>query len=469
MAGNGRGSRNPKLDLWREAGHHQELAMRVVANLQNELHKARENLHPNKLSKSDKSLKTIEQDLQVVQQALHKSNRQWQRAAQVDFAVREGVRAVLTPALTPKLVSEKLQQYVEGASSSAAGLPVQDFTVRDATSSIRGGRPVRPRTFKLDGHEIMEPANGEWYQTSEAVRILYELKQTGARILRKVITRWHQHTPPQIDIQQAALMKKVQRVELAVQQGFSVEDALDRLITDRVAMDEKPAGGRPPVMRRDEFVSALKHHCRHEQAASKETAAVILAEAKAQQYKMKGLRPSSGEVCVRTVHNWWQTVGGADLPIRGQVQERAFARVQASRSFMHMISYFFTVFYTHVFPAPVGKGRMPPTENWAAGLVADFYGVPVMPVHRACVLNSDSSTFGIKVQGDRRAAPDAYVVLKDEDNSGSMRAFWRAGASAKTQVMFVETIDVISGDFHCGNFVWVSPLSCRVAGVAGAA
>ena len=118
MSGHGRGSRNPKLDQWKEAGHHQGLALRVVANLQNELHKARENLHPNKLRKSDQSLKTIEQDLQVVQQALHKSNRQWQRAAQVDFAVREGVRAVLTPALTPKLVSEKLQQYVEGASSS---------------------------------------------------------------------------------------------------------------------------------------------------------------------------------------------------------------------------------------------------------------------------------------------------------------------------------------------------------------
>ena len=109
MAGNGRGSRNPKLDQWKEAGHHEGLALRVVANLQNELHKTRENLHPNKLSKSDKSLKTMEQDLQVVQRALHKSSRQWQRAAQVDFAVREGVRAVLTPALTPQLVSEKLQ------------------------------------------------------------------------------------------------------------------------------------------------------------------------------------------------------------------------------------------------------------------------------------------------------------------------------------------------------------------------
>ena len=106
MAGNGRGSRNSKLNQWKEAGHHEGLALRVVANLQNELHNARENLHPNKLSKHDKSLKKIEQDLQVVQRALDKSSRQWQRAAQVDFAVREGVRALLTPALTPELVCE---------------------------------------------------------------------------------------------------------------------------------------------------------------------------------------------------------------------------------------------------------------------------------------------------------------------------------------------------------------------------
>ena len=108
MAGNGRGSRNVKLDPFREAGHHEQLTLRVVANLQNELDHARENLHPNKLRKHDEILKKIEQDLQVVLRALDKSSRQWQRGSQMDFAVREGVRVVLTPALTPHLVSEKL-------------------------------------------------------------------------------------------------------------------------------------------------------------------------------------------------------------------------------------------------------------------------------------------------------------------------------------------------------------------------
>ena len=458
MAGHGRGSINLQLDKLRTAGHHEHLTLRVVEKLKDQLHDAAENLHPNKIRKYQKALKEMDGDLQVVQQALHKSGEQWRRAARVDFAVRQSVRAELTTELTPQLLSEKLQQYVHGESSSAAGLPVQDLTGRDAASSIRGGRLVRLRTFDVDGHQILEPANGVWYQTSEAVRILYDLKQTGKRLLSKVIARWHQHVPRQIGMTASALMDKVKCVETAVENGFSVEEALDRLITDRVAIDEKPAGGRPPVMRQEEFVRALKKHCRHDKAASKETAAAILSEAKTKHYKMKGLRPSSSNVCLRTVHTWWQTVGGADLPIRGKVQERAFARVQAARSFMHMMSYFFTVFYTHVFPAPVGKGKMPPTENWAAGLVEDFYGVPVMPVHRACVLNSDSSTFAITVHGDRRAAPDVHVVLKEDHDAGKMRAFWSAGASAKTQVMYVETFDVISGDFHCGDFVWVSSI-----------
>ena len=170
----------------------------------------------------------------------------------------------------------------------------------------------------MDGHEIMEPANGAWYQTSEAVMILYELKLTGARILSKIITRWLQHTPPQIGMKHAILMRKVQHVEKAVAMGFSADDALQGLVTDRVTMNEAPSAGANPVMRRDEFVNALKQHCRHEQAASKETAAAILAEAKAKRYSMKGLCPSSGDDCSRTVGRWWQNVGGADLTVRGK-------------------------------------------------------------------------------------------------------------------------------------------------------
>ena len=148
-----------------------------------------------------------------------------------------------------------------------------------------------------------------------------------------------------------------------------MDDALREVVVDRVTMNEDPSDGQKPVMHKDDFVSDLKQHCTHEQAATKETAAAILAEVKIKCYSMRGLRPSSSDVCRGTVDKHWQNVGDADLTVCGKVQERTFTRVQAARSFMHMIRHFFTVFYTHVFPAPLGKGKIPPTENWAAELV----------------------------------------------------------------------------------------------------
>jgi hypothetical protein len=65
---------------------------------------------------------------------------------------------------------------------------------------------------------------------------------------------------------------------------------------------------------------------------------------------MQGLKAPSDEVSAPIVKKIWQNVGGADLPVRGKVQERSFARLQTSRSFMHLLSYFFTVFNTHIFP-----------------------------------------------------------------------------------------------------------------------
>jgi len=76
MAGSGRGSSNVLRKQLKTAGHHEQLALRAVANLQNQLHDARENLHPNKLRKHDKSLEKIEQGLQVVGRALQRSSGQ---------------------------------------------------------------------------------------------------------------------------------------------------------------------------------------------------------------------------------------------------------------------------------------------------------------------------------------------------------------------------------------------------------
>ena len=71
---------------------------------------------------------------------------------------------------------------------------------------------------------IPPPAEGMVYSIPEAVNILYQLKQTGARSLRMVIARWRSNK--QIGLNKTALFKRVQDVETAVLQGYSMQQGL---------------------------------------------------------------------------------------------------------------------------------------------------------------------------------------------------------------------------------------------------
>ena len=62
MAGRGRGSMNLQLDQLRTAGHHEQLTLRAVAKLKDQLHDAAENLHPNRIRKYQKALKEMDGD-----------------------------------------------------------------------------------------------------------------------------------------------------------------------------------------------------------------------------------------------------------------------------------------------------------------------------------------------------------------------------------------------------------------------
>ena len=85
-----------------------------------------------------------------------------------------------------------------------------------------------------------------------------------------------------------------------------------------------------------------------------------------------------------------------------------------------------------------------------------------MPIQRACVLDSDSKTVGIKVTGTDRKIPDVHVVSKEDENSGKYKAFWRDGPTNSDPWLFMETCDVRSGDCHGGELVWVSGHSVPV-------
>ena len=181
---------------------------------------------------------------------------------------------------------------------------------------MRGSRELRERTYIVGGHEIREPQNGSWYQTSEAVKILYDLKIKGSRIGNQLVQMWRQHTPPWIGISYAKLMKKVCMVEQAVQKSstpWTPDEAIRDLIRDRSSVDSLPQVGRPPTMNSTDFLEELKKKCRFEHAATQEDAARILSNAKRELYEKRGLKAPSNDVCDRTVKRHWQSVGGGEL------------------------------------------------------------------------------------------------------------------------------------------------------------
>ena len=226
----------------------------------------------------------------------------------------------------------------------------------DRLCSIRGGHEVRLREIEVQGHRILQPRNGAWYKTSEAVKILYDLKQKNKRIAKRVVEMWRSQTPPWIDISYQKLMGKVSKVEeVVVNTKCSVDAAIKQHIRDRVAVDKPAVRGPSYYMSSDKFVHAMFNSNRQEEASSKATAAMVLQNAKASVYEARGLRPPTAAVAKNTVEKYWQHMGGKQFPLRTQVSERSHARVQAAHSEMHLLSYFFTVLHTHIMVAPVGE------------------------------------------------------------------------------------------------------------------
>ena len=348
MAPRGQGSWNRKRPLLIEAGEHERDAMGLLGKTVQALEAAKENIHPKKLPRLSKQLDTVSQQATSALQALAKTSSRWQAAAQVDFAVSQGARERDASSQLPDKVIERLDLFVSGHRSGATSSTSQEGTPPDAGTCMRGGRELRARTYTVGGYEISYPKNGAWYQTSEAVQILYDLQVAKARIGKQLVGMWRHHTPPWIQIGYPRLTKMVKRIATAVQNGSTPEQAIAENIRDRVSVDALPQNGRPPIMGRTDFLEQLKTKCRFEQAATQEDAAKILSCAKRELYAKRGLKASSDEVSVKTVKRHWQAVGGEELSVRTAVQERSHARVQASRSMMHMLAYFFTVFYTHM-------------------------------------------------------------------------------------------------------------------------
>ncbi len=185
MAGNGRGSINTKLDTFRSAGEHQEYICKVLGNTLEDLQKAKENVAPNRARHRENLLNRVVHETALAQATLQQSCDAWRAAANVDFAVRQLVREAPPETCTHEGLVEKLQSYKDSHASGEKPTPTEPDMDCDSLCSIRGGHEVRLRTIEVQGHLNPQPRNGAWYQTSEAVKILYDLKQENKRIRKE--------------------------------------------------------------------------------------------------------------------------------------------------------------------------------------------------------------------------------------------------------------------------------------------
>ena len=458
MAGRGRGSINAKLDTFRSAGELQEFAVNLLANAVELGQQAKENVGPNRARRQENLLDMMVHQTALAQETFKTTANAWQKAANVHHAVKQLVSEAPPQTFTQEGLVEKLQGFNHSRSTGENTIPTGVDMDCDSNGSIRGGHQVRLRTFDVQGHRTLEPRNGAWYQTSEAVKILYDLKHSKARIGKTVVEVWRSKTPPWIDISYEKLVKKVRKVEEAVRNTqCTVDKAITELIRDRVAVDKPAVAGRPYYISRDEFVHEMFQTNRQEEASCKQTAATVLQNAKARYYESRGLHAPNTAVATKTVEMYWQHMGGKEHPVRTKVSERSHARVQASRSVMHLFSYFFTIMHTHIIVAPVGQGKDPPPDNWAARLMRKFWKAPVMPIDPSCVMNSDTKTVRVKLNPSGKECLCYYVVRPQDALSGNTISYWKAGQDAREKWVFIESFDVMSGDGRWGAFCLVSP------------
>ena len=276
MAGRGSGSINTKLDTFRAAGEHQEYVSKVLSNTLADLQKAKENVAPNRARYRENLLNRVVHQTALAQATLQKTSDAWLAAANVDFAVKQLVSEAPPETCTHEGLVQKLQSYNDSHASGKNPTPTGPDMDCDSLCSIRGGHEVRLREIEVQGHRIPQPRNGAWYQTSEAVKILYDLRQNNKRIAKRVVEMWRSQTPPWIDISYQKLMGKVSKVEeVVVNTKCSVDAAIKQHIRDRVAVDKPAVRGPSYYMSSDKFVHAMFNSNRQEEASSKATAAMV--------------------------------------------------------------------------------------------------------------------------------------------------------------------------------------------------
>ena len=95
----------------------------------------------------------------------------------------------------------------------------------------------------------------------------------------------------------------------------TVDESIKRLVTDRTAVDHIPRYGRPKYLSESAFVAGMLDSGRQEEASGKKLAVKMLNDAKTESYERRGLRPPKAQVHQNTVQNYWQHLGGKEVPL----------------------------------------------------------------------------------------------------------------------------------------------------------
>ncbi len=250
-----------------------------------------------------------------------RSSLQWNLGSGFPYRVREvplshiqyerrgscAAAAASRPAATARMLDQVLHVCPHRTCVAAAGCPFADGHCPPFPRSSKDSRAnLRQRQVEIGDLIVPVPANGQWYQAVEALRLLIELKQKGVK-LRAVVEYWREkkwicHTYKRV-------MAMMQRAQEAMARGSALESCV---------REWQEAGhvktGRPSYMTDAEFKDFVLEHSKRTQGEPPSVQDVLdnLAKRKAEFLEMHGKDGSDAKVCMKSAKRYLATLAASD-------------------------------------------------------------------------------------------------------------------------------------------------------------
>ena len=458
MIGNGRGSINSKNKRYHEAG---EAEAKAKMLLDSSIHDVEKAARRTPLTTVKNQLNKVAARQRLVSKTLSVTGKTWRKTARCDAVVQGRLSAQLVSGLTTEGLEDSLQRYVAGPTESSRASPMQDMSGGMGQCALVDAPYMNTRPKMVEGWTLELPKGKSFLQMSDAVAKMIEVRKAPDMKMRRagyaIWKFWRDNK--WFDVSYSVLTRKVSRVldesESSRSQGLSLDQIIRKHCSRvRTEVDKPATAGREPFLTPAEFTKRVKDQTRGKKSAGKNVVMSTLSEAKAAYHAARGLHARSEEVDAGTYARYMQFTGGDDLLLRAKVHPRSHARQAAAHSEMHALAHAFTIMDTHILPAPIGMGIDPPESNWAARMTRDFIGMPVRPVRKTLILNSDSKTFGCRLQTHPDRDLQIYVV--SQDNTRKETSYYTETSDRNHPWVFLSTHDLMDGNGKCGQIFWVS-------------